>query len=233
MKLSIIMPAYNERATIREIIKKVMAVAINKELIIIDDKSTDGTRQILEKEYSHHKDIKLLYHDKNQGKGSALRTGLKNVTGEVIIIQDADLEYDPHDYHQLIKPILDHQSQVVYGSRFLNQPISSRQRWAIPSHYLGNWLLSLTTSILFFQKISDMETCYKMFTKKVLDKIAKLNATKFDFEPEITAKIIKAGYKIKEVPIKYYPRDFSQGKKINWKDGIHAILTLIKYRFKD
>lgn len=231
MKLSVIMPAYNEKNTIRKIINKVLNTPQKKELIIIDDMSTDGTRDILDKEYSNDPQIKLLFHDHNQGKGSAIRSGLSKVTGDVIIIQDADLEYDPNDYDKLLKPIINNKAEVVYGSRFLSQPLNSNQRWAIPTHYLGNWALSLATSIMFMQKVTDMETCYKMFTRSVLNKIGKLNATKFDFEPEITTKIIKAGYKIIEVPIKYYPRDFSQGKKINWRDGIHAVKTLIKYRF--
>ncbi|MFP4112470.1 MAG: glycosyltransferase family 2 protein [Candidatus Woesearchaeota archaeon] len=226
-KLSVIIPVYNERETLIKLLMKVEDVKlgmVKKEIILVDDYSTDGTRDII-------KDLpekyKVIFHKKNRGKGRAIRTGLKYATGDIIVIQDSDLEYDPQDYKKLIKPILKGNAKVVYGSRFMK----NNNNWAIPSHYVGNKILSIATTILFFRYVSDMETCYKMFTKDVLKKIKKLKAQRFDFEPEITAKIIKAGFRIKEVPINYHPRDFSEGKKINWKDGVQALLYLIKYRF--
>ncbi len=232
MKLSIIIPIFNEVSTLKKILSKVESVElpnIEKELVLVDDYSTDGTRRIL-KDLSISKKYKIILRNKNGGKGRALRTGLKHCTGDLIVIQDADLEYEPSDYKILIKPILEDKTSVVYGSRFKKQKLFSKQRWDIPTHYIGNILLSLATSFLYFRRITDMETCYKMFTRKVYNSIT-LKSKRFDFEPEITAKIIKKGYKIIEVPIHYNPRDFSEGKKINWKDGVKALLYLIKYRF--
>jgi glycosyltransferase involved in cell wall biosynthesis len=229
LKLSIIIPVYNEEKTLLDLLKKVEAVnfPISNEIILVDDYSTDGTRAILKEIESKYK---IIYHHKNQGKGSALRTGFKYSTGDIITIQDADLEYDPEEFNKLLIPILARKTKVVYGSRFLGKTFFSKGKWFLPSHYIGNKLLSLTTSILYFRKITDMETCYKMFTREVLSKI-KLKSKRFDFEPEITSKIIKAGYKIKEIPINYFPRSFEHGKKITWVDGIKALLYLLKYRF--
>lgn len=226
MELSIIIPVYNERGTILKVLNTVKNVDIGdieKEIIVVDDGSTDGTKDLL-KEIKDN-DIKIFYHGKNAGKGTALRTGFKYASGDLIIIQDADLEYNPNDYVNLLKPILSKETRVVYGSRFLEA-----NHKEIPLHYIGNKLLTLITNSLYFSKITDMETCYKVFTRDVIKKI-NLKAKKFDFEPEITAKILKNGYNIIEVPIEYNSRGFSQGKKITWIDGLKAIYYLIKYRF--
>ena len=226
MKLSIIMPVYNEEKTIREILAKINAVqlSIDKEIIIVDDFSTDSTREILRK--IKDRNVKILYHKKNGGKGSAIRTGLQYITGDIIIIQDADLEYNPEEYSRLLQPILDGKTEVVYGSRYKGKITGPN----LLSHLYGNKILTLITRILYLQNISDMETCYKVFKKEVISGI-NLKARRFDFEPEITAKIIKKGYKINEVPITYRSRLFDEGKKITWKDGIKALYYLIKYRF--
>ena len=228
MKLSIIIPVYNEKKTILELIKKVkeVSVKLEKEIIIVDDCSTDGTTELLSK----LKDVKVIFHKTNQGKGAAIKTALKHITGDIILIQDADLEYEPKDYPQLIKPILEGKTKVVYGSRFKGKKILAKERWKIPSHYIGNILLSLITTLLYGRYITDMETGYKVFTKDVIDNIT-LNAKGFEFEPEITVKILKKGYKIIEVPISYKSRSFNEGKKITWKDGVKALWYLIKYRF--
>jgi len=239
MKLSIIIPVYNEEKTLLKLLKKVEEVnlpsfkgkVIEKEIILVDDCSKDKSREILKKIEKKHK---VLYHKKNMGKGTALRTGLEHITGDIILIQDADLEYNPEDYPKLIKPILEGKTKVVYGSRFKSKKGHfKKMHLTYMLHSVGNWGLTLITSILFFTKLTDMETCYKVFTKDVLNKIGKLRAKRFDFEPEITAKILKKGFKIKEVPINYYSRDFSEGKKITWRDGIKAVWYIIKYRFVD
>lgn len=239
MKLSIIIPVYNEEKTLLKLLKKVESVElpyfrekkIEKEIILVDDCSKDKSREILKKIEKKHK---VLYHKKNMGKGTALRTGLKHITGDIILIQDADLEYNPEDYPKLIKPLLEGKTKVVYGSRFKSKKGHLKKRnLTYMLHCVGNWGLTLITSILFFTKLTDMETCYKVFTKEVLNKIGKLRAKRFDFEPEITAKILKKGFKIKEVPIDYYSRDFSEGKKITWRDGVKAAWFIIKYRFVD
>lgn len=226
MKLSIIVPVYNEEKTVKEIIRRVMAVplSIEKEIIIVDDFSTDSTKEILKK--IDNKNINIVYHSKNQGKGSAIRTGIKYTTGDIIIIQDADLEYNPEEYPKLIQPILDGKTKVVYGSRYKGKITGPN----LLSHLYGNKLLTFITKLLYFQNISDMETCYKVLKKEVLNNI-NLKAKRFDFEPEITAKIIKKGFKIYEVPITYQSRLFDEGKKITWRDGIKALYYLIKYRF--
>jgi len=226
MKLSIIIPVYNEKNTILEIIKKVenanLPQELKKEIIIVDDRSTDGTRKILKEiEWKY----KIIFHEKNKGKGAAIKSALKEVTGDIVIIQDADLEYNPQDYIKLLDPILNREANVVYGSRFLNK---HNPRYI--HLYLGNKFLSLIFSLMFMQKISDMETCYKVLSREIINKI-KIKSNRFNFEPEITAKIIKLGYKIKEVHISYQSRSFKEGKKINWQDGISAIYALIKYKF--
>ena len=225
VKLSIIIPAYNEKETIREIIKQVSEVKIPKEIILIDDYSTDGTREILEKEYSHLKNIKVLLHKKNRGKGAAIRTGLKAIEGDIIIIQDADLEYDPKDYPKLIQPILEGKTQIVYGSRFLNK--KNKHQYGL--NMFATRLLTVMANILYNARITDEPTCYIVFTKMAI-KSVDLKCEKFEFCPEVTAKIRKKGYKITEVPIEYKSRSIEEGKKINWKDGVQAIWTLIKYR---
>ena len=225
VQLSVIIPSYNEKTTIREIIKRVQEVPINKEIILIDDFSTDGTREILKNEYSKKDNVTVLFHKKNQGKGAAIRTGLKHIKGDIVIIQDADLEYDPNDYPKLIEPIINKETEVVYGSRFLG----NKNQHLYNLNMLATRILTIMANILYNAKITDEPTCYKVFTKKAI-KSVDLKCEKFEFCPEVTAKIRKNGYKIKEIPINYNPRSIEEGKKINWKDGVQAIWTLIKYR---
>ena len=230
-KLSIIIPAYNEKGTILKIlakVKKAKSLSFTKEIIVVDDYSTDGTRDILRK--IGDKSIKIIYHEKNKGKGSAVRTGLKQATGDVILIQDADLEYDPNDYEKLLKPIVENKTKVVYGSRF--EVITKNLSKMYKLHYVGNLFLTFLTNLLYGAKITDMETCYKVFKKEAIRGI-KLKAAGFDFEPEITAKMLKSGYKIYEVPINFYGRKFNEGKKITWIDGVKAAYYLLKYRLVD
>ena len=228
MKLSVIMPAYNEEKTIREIVEKVINISIQKEIIIIDDKSTDSTLSIInELKVQYNEQIIVLTHTKNRGKGAAIRTGIKEITGDIVIIQDADLEYDPNDYQKLIEPIIQKEEKVIYGSRFLNK---SNNKHSYYSFYLGGRLVSLITNILYFQRLTDEPTCYKVFDADFL-KSFPLQCEGFEFCPEITAKVAKKGIKIKELPIKYYPRKVDEGKKIKWYDGVEAIWTLVKYRF--
>jgi len=227
--LSVVMPVYNEKATITKIIKKVLEIDIVKELIIVDDHSTDGTGDVL-KSLPLDERVKIFYHSKNMGKGAALRTGFKYVTGDVAVIQDADLEYDPVEFTAMIKPIVDGVADVVYGSRLTGgKPQRVHMFW----HKAGNTLLSLLTNILFNSTLSDVETCYKMFRKSVLDGIY-INSDDFSVEPEITAKILKnKNLRIYEMPIAYYGRTYAEGKKITWRHGLSAIWTLLKYRLID
>ena len=222
------MPVYNEEKTLAKIVEKVEKVSINKELILVDDGSKDKTKEIMSKLSKKYDNIRFFYHEKNKGKGSAIRTGIKHITGDIIVIQDGDLEYNPEDFKRLIKPILDGKSKVVYGSRFLGKI----KGFKIASHYLGNIFLSLTTMFLYLRRITDMETCYKMMTRDVINSI-NLKSKRFDIEPEITAKIIKKGYKIIELPIVYNSRSFKEGKKIKIRDGFIALYCLLKYRFFD
>lgn len=231
MKLSIIIPVYNEEKTILKVINKVKKVKLKKvvkEIVVIDDFSTDNTRKKLLK--LKDKNIRIFFHKKNRGKGVAIRTGLKHITGDIIIIQDGDLEYNPEEYGKLLKPIIENKTKVVYGSRL--EAIRKNLKNMYKLHYFGNVVLTLITNILYGIKITDMETCYKVFKKEILRNM-KLKAKRFDFEPEITAKILKKGYKIVEVPINFVGRSFKEGKKITWKDGIKALFYLIKYRFVD
>lgn len=226
MKLSIIMPVFNEEKNILKILRKVQAVKLpmDKEIIIIDDGSKDKTRELLSKIKS--KGVKIFLHEKNKGKGAAIRTGLSKVSGDIILIQDADNEYDPNEYPELIEPLLKG-AMVVYGSRLYGKHITRYQ-----FYYLGNKVLTAVTNLLYGSNISDMETCYKVF-KRVAIKGMVLRAKRFDFEPEITAKFLKRGYKIVDVPISYKGRSFQEGKKIKWTDGVIALWYLIKYRFVD
>jgi len=226
MKLSVIIPVYNEKNTIIEIIRRVEAVGLAWEIIVVDDYSTDGTRDILGG--LNNPSIKILFHDHNQGKGSAVRTGIAAAMGEVILIQDADLEYNPHDYPTLLKPIEDGIADVVYGSRFLGGPRRATMFW----HMIANKLLTFATNLLYNTILSDMETGYKVFRSEVLDGM-KLRAKRFNFEPEFTAKILKKKLRIFEVPITFNPRDYSEGKKIKLIDAFEAVWTLLKYRFTD
>ncbi|MBI2863529.1 MAG: glycosyltransferase family 2 protein [Chloroflexi bacterium] len=221
------MPVYNEKTTLAEIIDRVQAVDLDIELICVDDFSIDGSRDILAKVASRYPNVKVLLHPYNLGKGAAVRTGLSEVSGNVVIIQDADLEYDPQDYSALIAPIISGERQVVYGSRFLGQP-----QFKSFGHSLGNKLLTLAANLLYGTSLSDMETCYKTFSIDVARRI-KLKSPRWGFDPEITARILKMGYHIHEVPISYDARGFLAGKKISWKDGFTVLSTLIKCRLFD
>lgn len=225
MKLSIIMPIYNEKETLEKIVEKVQKVSIEKEIIMVDDGSTDGTIEILKK-YENVQNIKIIYHTKNMGKGATIRTAIKYITGDIVIIQDADLEYDPNDYLKLVKPIQNKDAKVIYGSRALNP----ENKHSYNRYLLGGKLVTFVANILYSQRLTDEPTCYKVFDTKLLKSIF-LKCKRFEFCPEVTAKIAKKSIKIKEIPINYYPRDFKHGKKIKWYDGLEAIWTLIKYRF--
>ena len=224
--LSVVMPAYNERDTIDEIIRRVLAVPVRLELIVVDDGSTDGTRdrlQALQRELG----FALILQPANGGKGAALRTGFTKVSGEIVIIQDADLEYSPEEYPSLIELICTGRADVVYGSRFLG-----RHRVFLFTHYAGNRVLTLLTNILYNTMLTDMETCFKVMRAEVLRSMT-LKSNGFGIEPELTAKIFKRGYRVYEIPITYDGRGYSEGKKITWQDGIVAIWTLLKYRFTE
>ena len=240
MKLSIVMPVYNEIGTLAEIVRRVRAVKLavevgygiengsvvefDREIVIVDDGSTDGTRDVLKK-LEGEPDVIVALHERNHGKGEAVRTGLQHASGDVIVIQDADLEYDPRDYSALLKPIVEGRSKVVYGSRFRGGPTRTMFFW----HMIGNHFLTLVTNILFNTILSDMETGYKVFTREVAEQL-DLRSRGWGFDPEITAQILKRGYRIYEVPISYTGREFEEGKKISWHDGLTVLWTLVRCR---
>ena len=221
MKLSVIIPAFNEARTILEVIEKVKGAPFDKEIIVVDDASKDGTRELLEKRGDG---IRVLYHSTNQGKGAAIRTALPHITGDVVIIQDADLEYDPSEYPHLVAPILEGKADVVYGSRFLGRTHRVLLFW----HFVGNRIVTTFSNMLTGLKLTDMETCYKAFRADILKQI-RIESNRFGFEPEITAKVAKMDCRVLEVPISYSGRDYSEGKKINWKDGIAALYWIAKF----
>jgi glycosyltransferase involved in cell wall biosynthesis len=250
VKLSVLIPCYNETETIREIVDRVRAVQVivrirdgrhggaalpdgtvelvlEKELVIVDDGSVDGTRELLP-ELDLYPDVFVYYHERNMGKGAAVRTAIEKSTGDILVVQDADLEYDPRDYPSLVQPILEGRAQVVYGSRFLGGP----RKAMFFSHMLGNKALTLFTNVLFDTILSDMETCYKVFSRKVAEQL-HLKSAGWGFDPEITAKILKRGYRIYEVPISYTGREYDEGKKINWRDGFTVMWTLLRYRLTE
>jgi glycosyltransferase involved in cell wall biosynthesis len=245
-KVSIVIPAYNEKNTIEEILRRVLDTAMRREVIVVDDCSTDGTRQILENMAAQQAlgeaevpatdgglpvglcDLRFFFQEKNSGKGSALRRGFAEVTGDVVLVQDADLEYDPLDYPKLLEPILDGRADVVFGSRFLGGPQRVHYFW----HYVGNKFLTLLSNVFTNLNITDMETCYKVFRREVL--VGTLVRSKrFGFEPEITAKVAKGKWRVYEVPITYAGRTYEEGKKITWKDGFQALWCIVRYRFSD
>jgi glycosyltransferase involved in cell wall biosynthesis len=230
MKLSIIMPVFNEKKTLPIILNQLKAVKIprvSQEIVIVDDHSTDGTKEILKEIKKKQPSLRIIFHSQNQGKGAAVRTGLHQASGDIFLIQDADLEYDPQDIPRLIKPIQEGKAEVVYGSRFTGE-----RRNMLFWHMMGNRLLTFLTNLLYNTTLSDMEVCYKLFTKKALKNV-KLKEDRFGFDPEITAKVLKIGFRIYEVPISYAGREFEEGKKIKWHDGLRILWVLIKYRFLD
>lgn len=224
--ISVVIPAYNEAKTIREIIKRVQAVDLEKEIIIVDDASTDGTQDILN-ELKGTKGLTIFFHQTNQGKGAALRTAFEHVKGDIVIIQDADLEYDPQEYGKLIKPIVEGKADAVYGSRFLGGPHRVLFFW----HYVGNQIFTLLSNMLTNLNLTDMETCYKVFRTSLLKRFT-IESNRFGVEPEITAKLAKLKCRIYEVDISYSGRDYTEGKKINWKDGIAALYWILKYNIR-
>jgi glycosyltransferase involved in cell wall biosynthesis len=245
-KLSVVIPVYNEKATIDEILRRVIETPFRKEIVLVDDCSTDGTRQILEKfsqvqssgealvpafdggDPIELRDLRIFFQERNQGKGAALRRGFAEVTGDIVLVQDADLEYDPRDYHKLLEPLFDGRADVVFGSRFLGGPQRVHYFW----HYVANKMLTLLSDIFTNLKLTDMETCYKVFRREVLQGIT-LKSDRFGFEPEITAKVAKGNWRVYEVPISYAGRTYEEGKKITWKDGLQALWCIIRFRFTD
>jgi glycosyltransferase involved in cell wall biosynthesis len=227
MKLSIVIPVYNEKKTILDVLERVRNINLPKEIIVVDDCSTDGTREVLGNQPGSE-DLKIILQPRNMGKGAALRTGFQAVTGDIVVVQDADLEYDPQDYPALIQPILANKADVVYGSRFLSGPHRVLLFW----HSVGNKILTTLSNMMTDLNLTDMETCYKVFRADVLERI-NLRENRFGFEPEFTAKVAKSRCRIYEVPISYSGRDYTEGKKIGWKDGIAALYFILKYRFLD
>lgn len=245
-KLSVVIPVYNETDTIFEILRRVLATDIRKEIVVVDDCSKDGTREILQELAANQangqtqgpaldggddiclKDIRFFFQDQNQGKGAALRRGFAMVTGDIVLVQDADLEYDPRDYPKLLEPILDGRADVVFGSRFLGGPQRVHYFW----HYVANKFLTLLSDMFTNLKLTDMETCYKVFRREVLKEI-QIKSNRFGFEPEITAKVAKGNWRVYEVPISYAGRTYEEGKKITWKDGVHALWCIVRYGIGD
>jgi glycosyltransferase involved in cell wall biosynthesis len=223
--LSVIVPVFNERTTVAEVIRRIRAVdlPLECEVVVVDDGSSDGTDKVLSA--LGDSTVRVLSHHANSGKGAAIRTGLEAVRGDLVLIQDADLEYDPEDWPKLLDPILRGKARVVYGSRFTGE-----RKNMLPLHWIGNRFLSLVTNVLYSSTLSDMETCYKLFDRKVLEGIT-IESDRFDFEPEITAKVLRRGFRIYEVPISYAGREATEGKKITWRDGFGALKALIKFRF--
>ena len=221
--ISVIIPVFNEAKTVKELVKRVQSVDLEKEIIIVDDASTDGTREVLN-ELTREQGITVLFHQSNQGKGAALRTAFKEVKGEIVIIQDADLEYDPFEYSKLIRPIMEGKADVVYGSRFLGGPHRVLLFW----HYVGNQILTLFSNMLTNLNLTGMETCYKVFKSSLLKEFT-IESNRFGVEPEITSKLARLKCKIYEVDISYSGRDYTEGKKINWKDGIAAFYWILKF----
>lgn len=228
MELSVVMPVFNERATIETILERVEAVNLADEIILVDDGSTDGTRDLLPQLAARFPHVQVILHETNQGKGAAVRTGIAAAKGDLILIQDADLEYDPRDFPTLLAPIQEGIADVVYGSRFLGAPRRVAMFW----HMVANKLLTLMTNVLFNSILTDMETGYKLFRRDVITTLP-LKAKRFDFEPEVTAKLLKRKVRIYEVPIRFNPREYSEGKKIGLADAFEAVFTLVKYRFTD
>ncbi len=225
MKLSVIMPVYNEQATLQEVIARVLAVPLDIELICVDDGSKDGSREILAQLQSTHPQVRVLLQAKNMGKGAALRRGIQESTGDFVVIQDADLEYDPAEYSLLLRPLIEGKADVVYGSRFLG---SGPHRVLYFWHSVGNWILTLISNALTNMNLSDMETCYKVFRREILQSIP-IEEDRFGFEPEITVKIAKRRLRVYEVGISYWGRTYEEGKKIGWKDGFRALWCLLKF----
>jgi glycosyltransferase involved in cell wall biosynthesis len=223
--LTVIVPVFNERATIAEILRRIRAVEVPLvvDVIVVDDGSNDGTEKVLK--VLMDSTVQVISHTKNQGKGAAVRSGLSRATGDLILIQDADLEYDPEDWPKLLAPLLRHRAVIVYGSRFTGE-----RKNMLLAHWLGNRFLSLVTNVLYKTTLSDVETCYKVFDRRVLAGITVVS-NRFDFEPEITAKVLRRGYRIYEVPISYAGREVSEGKKVSWEDGFGALRALVRYRF--
>ncbi|HEV2125541.1 MAG TPA: glycosyltransferase family 2 protein [Chloroflexota bacterium] len=240
-RLSVIVPVYNERNTLRELLNRVrtqkllwQGLPIELELVVVDDCSNDGSVDFLELEESRRSfpEVRLIRHTTNRGKGAAIRTGLAHASGSVVLIQDADLEYDPADYARLVAPILEGKTRVVYGSRFKSHGWLSRLPGMHPANWLANKILSLTASALFFTNVTDEATCYKVLDRRLIDEL-DLRANRFDFCPEVTSKVLRRGHQILEVPISYHGRGSNQGKKIRWTDAFHAWWTLVRYRFSE
>jgi glycosyltransferase involved in cell wall biosynthesis len=225
--LSVIVPVFNERSTVAEVVRRIRSVElpVEREIVVVDDGSDDGTGAVLTQ--LRDSTVRVIAHPQNRGKGAAIRTGLESATGDLVLVQDADLEYDPEDWPRLLAPVLKGRARVVYGSRFTGE-----RRNMLFLHWVGNRFLSLVTNVLYNTTLSDMETCYKLFDRRVLDGI-ELRADRFDFEPEVTAKVLRRGIRIYEVPISYAGRELNEGKKITWQDGVVALWTLVKYRFVD
>ena len=229
MKLSVVMPVYNEQATLRPVIERVLSVGLDVELLCVDDGSTDTSREILAGLQQQHPQVKVFLQPRNMGKGAALRRGIQEATGNYVIIQDADLEYDPHDYPLLLGPLENGQADVVYGSRFVG---SGPHRVLYYWHSVGNWLLTIISNMLTNLNLTDMETCYKAFRREVIQSIP-LEENRFGFEPEVTVKVAKRGLRVYEVGISYWGRTYAEGKKIGWRDGVRALWCLVKYAIKE